>query len=223
MASAYHVELLDGELRSQHSPSILVAADVLATDQWQKLVNLTQADLLERGLVVGRHSSTHQLVSSKTIKGYGQAQTNSYDRATEAALAVPILPFGIRSISPRIKASVAIHTHPMPPEVDHIQTSIISDKDIATFSRSRYKAMVMLDRGGAHLVARTCSGELYGSMPAPDLVSTTMREVIAESGISMDVMARLARRLGQYGLAYFYTPELRQNGETVELQNLNAV
>lgn len=223
MAGAYHVELLDSELRSKCSPSILVAADVLATDQWQELVNVTQADFRERGLVVGRHSSKHQLVRSKIIKGRGQTRTNSSGRPTEAALVVPILPFGIRSISPRIKASVAIHTHPMPPEVDHIQTSTISDKDIDTFSRSSYKAMVMLDRGGAHLVARICSGELYGSKPAPDLVSATMREVITESGSSMDVMTKLARRLGQYGLAYFYTPELTQNGETVELQNLSAV
>lgn len=222
MLAKYPAERLDGEINNKCSQSILVATDVLATDLWHKLVSATQADYRERGLVVGRHIGKNELVRSKIIEGFGKEQGEN-PAEVEAAFQAPMLPFGARSMSPRVKRDVIIHTHPMPPEVDHVRTSIISDKDIHAFTNSKYNAMVMLDRGGAHLVARTRRSYSYDIEPKSDLVSSTMREVIAESGGSMDVMTRLASRLGQYGLAYFYTPELTQPGEVVELQNLRAV
>lgn len=223
MTAEYQVERLDGEINNRYSPTILVAADVLATDSWHELVSATQVDYRERGLVVGRHIGKNKLIRSKVIEGYGREQTDIPGEDLEAAFPVPMLPFGVKSLSPRIKQDVVIHTHPMPPEVDHVRTSIISDKDIHAFTNSRYNAMVMLDRGGAHLVARTRQSDLYSGKPQEDLVSSTMRGVIAESGGSMDIMIKLASRLGQYGLGYFYTPELAQPGETVELQNLRVV
>ena len=136
---------------------------------------------------------------------------------------MPMFPFGImKGLSTRVREDVVIHTHPMPPEVAHVKTSIISDKDIRAFVGSKYSGMVMLDRGGAHLLARTRQIHSYYNAPAPDLVSRTMREVIAESGGSMDVMAETARQLGQYGLGYYYTPDLTQVSHDVEFWNLGV-
>lgn len=223
MAIQRSVELLNSEIMNKFSMSIQVAADVLATDTWAELVNATQTDYREHGLVIGRNAGNNKLVRSKILEGYGREMLQESEQVLEAAFPVPMFPFGIiKGMSPRIKEDVALHTHPMPPEVDHVRTSIISDKDLQVFTGSKYNAMVMLDRGGAHLLARTRPTYSYASAPEPNLVSSTMREVIAESGGSMDVMARLAHRLGQYGLGYFYTPELTQAGDSVEFQNLTA-
>ena len=110
----------------------------------------------------------------------------------------------------------------MPPALDHLRTNPISDADLQAFSPSRYQAMLTLDRGGAHLLARTRPNYLDGNVPATDLVSSTMREVIAESGGSMDVMTRVAGELAQFGLGYYFTPDLIQQGESVEFKNLKV-
>ena len=226
MATEYPAERLDGEISNKYSSSILVAADVLATDIWQDLVEATQSDGIERGLAIARHTRTGKLTRSREYRWHYEFDDEGEEpEAIDNSCQMMLFPLGVvRSVlSPRLREDVYIHTHPIPPALDHLRTNPISDADLRAFFPSRYQAMVMLDRGGAHLVARTRQSDLYGSTPEPDLGSSTMREVIAESGGSMDVMNRLASRLGQYGLAYFYTPELTQAGETVEFQNLRVV
>jgi hypothetical protein len=216
-------ELTGREIINGFSPSILVSADVLATDLWHTMVSDTQLDYRERGVVVGRPAGKNVLVRSEIIEGYGQESGEGLVEVVEASLPVPMFPFGIlRGMSQRLKKDVVIHTHPMPPEVDHVRTSIISDKDIRCFVGSKYTGMVMLDRGGAHLMVRTGPSNQYDCVPGFNLVSSTMSEVINKGGGSMDVMTRFARQIGRYGLGYYYTPDLKQSGETVEFQNLKV-
>ena len=223
MARLHTLELLDGDIRGKATPSILLSAETLAADTWDELVSATQTDYLERGLIVGRYTGKNTLIRSKIIKGYGQEAGEHPGEVLEAAFPIPMFPFGIlKGMLLRIKEEVVIHTHPMPPDVDHVRTSVISDKDIRSFTTSRYAGLVMLDKGGAHLLTRTRPQYLDWDTPAPDIVSSTMRRVIAEAGGSTDVMTGVAEKLARYGLSYYYTPELMQTGRGVEFQNLKV-
>jgi hypothetical protein len=223
--STQPIELLDGEITNRSSPAIQVAADVLATDIWQDLVDTTQSDLIERGLAIARHSKTGKLTRSTIFRWYYEFSEESDPEVIENTCQIPLFPFGVvRSLlSPRLKEDVYIHTHPISPALDHLRTNPISDADLHAFVPSRFQALVILDRGGAHLLARTSSQKfLTNNLPAPDLINEVTREAIAESGGSMDVMTKVARRIAQHGLGYYYTPDLSQQSDTVEFKNLRT-
>lgn len=214
------VESLDERVEHSSSPSIFVNPEVIAADAWESLVAATQSDGIERGLVIAKRRD--KIIRSKEIEGLGEQPSDEDPSKTiPASFPLPALPFGVKSLLPTIKELVVIHTHPMPPDLDHLRTTPISDRDIRAFTRTRYVAMVMLDRGGAHLLARTSSFFPDDErLLTSDIVDTATKEVIAESGGSMDVMTKVARRIANYGLGYFYTPDLSQQGAGVEFRNL---
>ena len=219
------VETLESTLIDGHAPSICVDASILATDVWEEFVDATQSDYFERGVAIARHSKTGKISRSKIHQWHYELPDEGEEpEAVENECPVPMFPFGvIRSLlSPRMREDVYLHTHPMPPVLDHLKTNPISDKDLQAFSGSNYKAFVILDRGGAHLLARTSRGS-QPSLPAPELVGDITREVIAESGGSIDVMIKVARGIAQHGLGYYHTPILSQRSSVVEFQNLRKV
>jgi hypothetical protein len=198
---------------------LTVEANLVAAEDWQRLVDLTQADQRERGIAIGRRGT--KLLHSGIIEGSGK-ETDYYDNPAavlEPTFPVPMLPFGLKGLLPKVEKIAILHTHPMPPEINHVKTTVISDKDIYAFLHTGYRAMLMADRGGAHLLTRTSPSVIEVSL-SPNLVSKTISDVIRAGGGSMDVLERVARRLSQLGLGYFYTPDLSPKNGTVEFHNL---
>lgn len=213
-------ELLDGEVVDKLSPAIRLPADALGVDIWQQLVDKTQSDHLEHAAAIGRRKNGTYVI----FEGYADPGLDDPGLVSGASLAVPSSPFGIiKGFAQRIKKETLVHTHPMGTELDHVRTSVISDEDIHQFIHSDYKVLVMLDRGGAHLLARTNAVRFSGVFPPPDLVDTAIHETLEDGGGSMDLLALVGARLSSFGLGYYYTPDLPQQGDTVEFQNLRVV
>ncbi len=188
--------------------SLLVDKEVVAADKWPGMVAATQLDFRERGIVVSRRSNG-KLMTSKVFEGLGERfDYDNRARKIPSSFSLPLLPHGARSLLPKIKDIVVVHSHPMPPEVDHLQTTAISDVDIHSFINADYNALVMVDRGGAHLLVRV--GHLLGDiLPAErNIVEETIEAVSQERGGARDVIKSLATQLPSYGLGYFYTPTL---------------
>jgi hypothetical protein len=215
------VEQLGGYLEDRYSPSILVDADVVAARSWLSLVEATQADFCERGVVVAKKSG--KFITSKVFEGWIAEVDENQNETDPGAFRPPLLPFGLRSLSPALKEQVLVHTHPITPELEHLKTTVLTDKDVHILASHCYNGLVMLDRGGAHLLARS-RGEDWGydSLLNTEIVNDALKQVKAQSGGSMDVIALLAQQLHNHGLSYFHTPDLSQEGQSVEFMNMRT-
>lgn len=189
---------------------VLIDGAVIAAGKWQQMVDLTQQDFKERGVVVSRNN--RKLYTSRIFEGTGEQ--SEYDDKTlkvkrgSGSFTPPILAHGIRSLHPGMKDLVLVHSHPMPTELDHLKTTPLSDTDIHAFINSNYKGLVMVDRGGAHLLVRTHDSYTDGELLKQKIVHEAIRSVNSENGSVMDVLKILSGKLTPYGLCYLYTPEL---------------
>ncbi len=193
------IENLAGEyVDAAGKDSIQVAADVLGTNQWEEMVHQTQSDLRERGLIIARKRNG-SCTESKVFSSEGPE--------AEKSIEIPLSQV-LKSLVPGRSNLTFIHTHPMPPSVDHLHTTVFSDEDLQEFLKTDFKALVMLDRGGAHLVVPT-SGFAKNMQPfKPGLVAETVEKIKQENGGTLDVVRRVSDVLAGRGFGYFYTPEL---------------
>jgi hypothetical protein len=213
------IHILGEEIATNSSPTVSVPSAFLATEHWVDLVDTTDKDRCEYGYAVGTDRQSEPVLSDR-LEGYAAITGEDGAEIEQASLSAPIFPFGILRAR-QIKKAVLVHTHPMPISEDRPRTRIFSDKDIGHFFGSDYLAMIMLDQGGAHLMAkkerftRNARDLLH-----PKLVETTLLEVREGSRSMRDVLSKVAYQLWVHGVGYYYTPDLLQPDDTVEFQNL---
>lgn len=191
----------------------------MATEHWTDLVGSTERDGREYGYAVGIDRQNMPVLS---VRQGGHAAIIGEDgrEIEHASLGIPVLPFGLLRAR-RIKKAVLIHTHPMPAFEDRPPTRIFSDEDIGQFFGLDYLAMIALDKGGAHLMAKQegFNRNLW-SLLNPRLVEATLLDVRENSRSMRDVLSRVAHQLSAFGIGYYYTPNLSQPNDVVEFQNL---
>lgn len=183
--------------------TIIANAEAVAFPFWQQMIDETQRDKRERGMAVSKIGN--ELLTSKIF--IGQGERRDYDgNIVSASFSFPFLSHGLRSLDPRIKDIVVIHTHPMPPDLDHLATTVFSDGDIRAFIEHAYNGLVSLDRGGAHLLVRTDSRSDYKELFEKNIVKEIMNNVIEKGGKVIDVIKQLSQELPKYGLWYYFVP-----------------
>lgn len=174
-----------------------IDADIVAASKWQEMLGLTQNDGLERGLVISWNGK--RLFVSKTVIG------------EKGSFSPPTLPHGLRSLVPSTREIVHVHTHFMPPELDHVQTTPISDLDINSFAGLSYNAMVMIDRGGVHVLTRkpyTLNKKGQNTNIYIDIVGNALKQAKANGNTAVNVIKEVARSLEPLGIKYYYSPNL---------------
>lgn len=213
------VHILGEEIDTSSSPTVSVPGAFLATEHWVDLVNTTEEDGREHGYVVGIDRQGEPVLSDR-LEGSSAILGEDGREIEHASLSMPMFPFGTLRAR-QIKKAVLVHTHPMPTFEDHPRTRIFSDEDIGHFFGSDYLAMIMLDKGGAHLMAKKdrFSRNSWGQLH-PKLVESTIINVSEGSRSMRDVLGRVAYQLSIHGVGYYYTPDLSQPNDTVEFQNL---
>ncbi len=183
-----------------HPSLIKVDSSLVATRLWGEMIDQTQGDGLERGVVVSVNRSGNTLTSGIFVEN---TQEDVLGR-----LYTPLLPHGIRGFLSGTHSVTMVHTHFMPPEVDHIETSYFSGTDVGNFASSQFNALVMLDRGGAHLLLKK---EQAHSTPVNgiEIVDTAFAEAKKRGeNRSRTVRKIMAERLLPYGMLYYYTPDI---------------
>ncbi|OGK17961.1 hypothetical protein A3G67_04745 [Candidatus Roizmanbacteria bacterium RIFCSPLOWO2_12_FULL_40_12] len=196
-------DLSGGYVELANRDSVLVSAEALGVDQWREMIDATQKDFRERGLVVSRKRKG-TLVRSKVFIGEGED--------AEIEIRAPIS-HELKSLIPGRQNLVFIHTHAMTPKDDHLRTSSFSDDDIQKFLTSDYKALVMLCRGGAHFLVPTSGFPRAHQSLDKDLVMSVVENVKKNSGRTWDIVKGVSKKLAQRGFGYFYTPELDHTGK----------
>ncbi len=184
------------------APILKFEPQILAQDKWQEMIENTQADGNERGIVISWDGK--KLLESKVFSG------------TEAGIVSPGLPHGLKTLSPFINELVNIHTHPLPQDLK-VPTTIFSDLDINALLKRSLKALVVLDKGGVHMLSRTPYSSYFSDPEQGDKPVRISNEVIgiAENNTGLIAEARLemAKRLKPLGINYYYSPDLNLSAD----------
>lgn len=202
--STHHIE-------AHGSGSIFIKTEAIAASLWQQMIEATQQDYKERGVVVSK--SGKKFYTSRVFEGTGEQidYKNSDKISATSSFNPPLLPQGIRSLIPGMKDIVVVHTHPMPPKLDHLSTTPLSDIDIHAFVNAQHNGLVMIDRGGAHLLVRTRTSYNDSDLLKKNIVDEAVEVVKRNDGVVLDVIKATSQQLANYGLGYFYTQTLLPN------------
>ncbi len=199
---ARRINLLDFE-QSILPPEIIIPGAQIGAADWPGMISQTGKDGKERALVVS--SNAGKLMTSRIF--VGRAET----KITPANIHPPFLPHGIKSLLPGLKDIAYVHTHPKPPELDHIQTTIFSEGDIRAYYDSLYPAMVMIDKGGVHILLRTFSADEERELPNYNLDKAAFREAGKGNFTAIEVIQELSKIIYPYGLRYYYSSTLESS------------
>lgn len=204
---------------------ITVRADNIGTQKWREMLRLMQETGKEQKMDMFYNPFTHNFVPGNIVAGV--------ERGFKTGPNIPIETSeidGLRNMFCKHVASV--HTHPMGPEEAQMKTSVPSGNDLIKFLINADSAMVVIDRGGAHLLIKTrefiakdppterrkttrrplqaadsAGGDFEGEdLPPEDLVQNKIDEVKAKDGIIADVQAELNTIFSPYGVQYFFCP-----------------
>lgn len=212
---ARRIDLLDTE-QSILPPEIIIPGAQIGATYWPGMISQTDKDGKERALVIS--SSAGKLMTSRIFKGHAET------KITHANIHPPFLPHGIKSLLPGIKDITYVHSHPKPAELDHIQTTILSDGDIRAYYDSLYPAMVMIDKGGVHVLLRTFSANEELELPDYNLDRAAFREAEKRNFIAVEVMQELAKIIYPYGLRYYYSPRFEPSpASEVHLRDVRSI
>lgn len=169
----------------------------IGTSKWEEMLSLTQNDRKERGVIVS--SILGKTETGKIFEGVEEI------KGISASTTPPIFDsFRKFFLEKRLALT---HTHPMTDELNHLSTSIFTDADIQSFYQTTYNAVVAIDRGGAHLLLKTRK-PYEENIPPNNLVRKRFSEVENTTGLIKDAIRLVAEDLEQYGIAYYFCPDV---------------
>lgn len=182
---------------SGHRPEITVRAEEVGANLWQQLVTDTQQDQRERHISVVRNKRTSILETTPIV--IGEPARNSSEAPT-VTLAPQSFLKGLFT-----ETVSHIHSHPLAPELDHLKNSIPSTSDVVPLTIPSWKgSMVIVDRGGAHLLLRTAE-PMHRDKPLPtDLIEKVLKEIGDVGGTTADIQKRINGLLYEFGISYYY-------------------
>ena len=112
---------------------------------------------------------------------------------------------------------LSVHTHHKPEDPGFLApTTPFSDTDINRFLASSQKALVMIDVGGVHVLARKpfSSFALDNETDEPlSHAKESLTQVNTNSRLVMDVMKGIATKLKPLDVGYYYSSSLEPNSE----------
>lgn len=215
-------EIPDRNPNEQHitTPEQLIHAEMellsiegklIGSDNWQEMLKLTDQDGRESGVITSTWGK--RILTSSIFRGQRIA---SVDQKPVDCIVPPELPHGLKSLLPQVKNFAFVHSHPKPKELEHLRTTLPSDQDIQSFINLAYKVLVMVDRGGIHMI--TGDPLLYNESPN-NLATQALAKTAQSQNTVSEAMEFLAHSLRLYGLKYFYGDLDKQgNLETIKLQ-----
>jgi hypothetical protein len=192
---------------------IRVESALVAANLWGEMLEQTEKSGYERGIVVFKKGQ--EIKTSKIFEG----------RMTEdnpGSIGIPLLVHGIRRpLLARAKDITFVHTHAASPNWDHLKTSRISPDDINVFATMPYNAVVAIDRGGAHLLAKR-DKHVNKDVDGERIEEIALDAVKKLGNFSADLYRqRIARQLHADGYFYFYTSNLKPSPDGfVDMQRL---
>ena len=216
-----------------YSREITVKTENVGMQQWGEMLDRMDNEGKEMAMDVFRNVFTGSFATGSIVEYDERGYEHKHDKPIRASEIGGLKSFTHDPV-------VSLHTHPLSGDEAHIKTSIPSGNDIRTFLSSMHSALVIVDRGGSHLLVRTRefhprNPESFESvlrkgskrrplqhaskpdwpdeedLPPDDLMKKKIKEIAARGGVVADVQKELNGMIAQYGLRYFYTEQLTPN------------
>lgn len=190
---------------------VKISSDVLASDLWGNILDQTQKDQRERGIVVSWDGNGNQRIVSNIFLG---------ERGT---ITFPPFPHGlIKAFMPKIKELAWVHSHFLPE--NHLRTGTLSQKDIDTFCNSDSKVSIAIDRGGAHLLIKADQEpNIHPNKPRPDIISSALKKIKEQKGELEEFIKEIARGTQESGMIYYYAPSKTIDPSSKEITFRNVL
>lgn len=204
---------------------ITVTAENVGAQKWQEMLRLMQETGRETRMDVFFNRITRKFIPGSIVIGEERASKKGPDSPVEFS----DVDGGLNKLF--CDRVVSTHTHPMGPEEAQMKTSVPSGKDLIKFLINTEGAMIIIDRGGAHLLIKIrefiakdpsierrtrrrplqadnlAGGNFEGEdLPSEDLVQNKIDEVKEKDGIIADVQAELNTMFSPYGVRYLFCP-----------------
>lgn len=174
-------------------PEISIPGEQLGADKWSELLDRTNQTGKEYGFCVwerGKKISIDKITEG--LEGEWYPDLNILARLFKTNISI-------------------VHSHPKPAALDHVETTLVSMGDINSFINSSSKSLVMLDKGGVHLLIR--QGLIFRDE------STDVREEFKDvfrgfsNKTSADVRKETAKILSRWGIKYFFSNTLTPSAD----------
>ena len=200
--------------------SIHVPSEMLGTNMWNEMVQKTQATGREFGVIVS--SNGKSTLTSKIFEGLGERYNYDGNGKHPPSFSPPFLPHGLKSLSPRVRDIVLVHTHPIPAEIDHLPTTAMSATDILAYANSTYNALVMIDKGGVHMLTGRDPYRAIEDINAKKIVADAFKISKGNNNTIAEVRTEMAKLLLPFGIRYYFSPNKTPSGDGLILLNDSA-
>lgn len=178
---------------------ILVPKDQLGTNKWPEMIKKTQETGNEYGIVISYDGK--KLLTSNILEG------------SKDSFIPPFMPHGIKSLLLKAKDIALIHSHNIPPAIEHLPTTTLSNGDITTHINNTYNATVMIDRGGLHILLGRNPFLNPDQINCAEIVSNAIKKAKANSGLVAEVRKEIGEELSHVGIGYYYSPDLEPSAD----------
>lgn len=203
------IDLLNGHERP-HSVEIEIPGEHLGQGNWEEMVNKTQTDGRERGVMVGDFFG--KLITSDIFSGTSEKESPN------ASITPHFNVFGWKYLAAR--KAVFIHSHPKPDELSHLQTTMFSNGDFRSFFNSTLKSLVMVDPGGVHVLLRDDNSLIQIETPKEDFVGEAMKYAEDRNGLVVEAMKKMGNMFARHNFYYYYSPKLSHEDGVVKLKDV---
>lgn len=193
------------------APILRFEPEILGHAKWQEALNATQKDNNERNISVYYHKGN--LITGEILEGEQVRFDTLKETGKKNSYTFQTVRQYFRSLIKFQQELVHIHFHPKPAELDHLPTTILTDIDINTFLKSRQKAMVMVDIGGIHILARVpYSSHVADETDKPfDIANKAFNQSLKNEKSVQEVRTLTAKGLQPLGIRYYYSSNLSPN------------
>jgi hypothetical protein len=186
--------------------SIHVSSEMLGINMWDEMIQRTQTTGKEFGVIVS--SNGKSTLTSKIFEGFGESYNYDEIGKHPPSFSPPFLPHGLKSLYPRVKDEVLVHTHPIPTEIDHLPTTAMSAEDILAYANSTYNAVVMIDKGGVHMLTGRGPYHEIEKLHVNTIISDAFKVSKSNTNTIAEVRIEIAKALVPYGIRYYFSPDM---------------
>jgi hypothetical protein len=185
--------------------SIMVPGKMLGAALWGEMLQKTRETGREFGAIVSTNGN--KIHTSKIFEGLGERFNYDGNGKQAPSFSPPFLPHGLRSLLPFMIDKVLVHTHPIPAEIGHLPTTVMSAADINAYVNSTYNALVMIDEGGVHILTGRDPYDSVDAINASQIVSDAFEVSKNNTNTIAEVRTKIAQGLVQFGVRYYFTPD----------------
>ncbi len=198
---ANKVNLLNSFERKVFPHSISVDSKLIGQEKWNKMLEETEKDGIERGIFISSDEKGRSYLSkifkgtSEIIKNGEVVERPSFNLRAKEESIIDLFFSPISFLNQQ--DIVVVHTHPK-------KYLIFSEYDICAFAQSEYNALVMLNNLGVHLLIG------QHSQLNLDEVAEKYQELKNKNISDLSKVKEMGEYISKFNLGYYFSNDLKK-------------